>query len=243
LSSHANVGQLALQHSELRGGISMNRVKAAATALFLLASCDASAMTCLKASVTIPNSPPKDEYYCYNEGSRVITDAMPNGSYVIPGMGPSLSTMHETNGPTPPSLSKQANIKCGADKYGTKYPHVPGYVESFVPGFGYVGEDKLSYVLPKQNPVHPFVDKDLDGDTTPDHQSLLYYYGWHAGKAYNGMFLDSWEFAIYVLVHERGHQNGVDDDAEGGLNDQAGLAAALAYRADNHGAKCAGDNP
>lgn len=221
-------------------GTLMNKVMAAATVLFLYSalSSDASAMNCLKASVTIPNSPPKDEYYCYNEGSRVITDNMPNGSYVVPHMGSSTSTSGQMNGPTPPSLVKETNIKCGADKYGTTYPHVPGYVETFVPGFAYLAEDKTSYVLPKQNPVRPFLDDDLQGDTTPDHQTLIYYYGWTAGYAHDGTFLNSYEHAIYVLVHERGHQNGVDDDAPGGLNDQAGLAAALAYRADNHGAKC-----
>jgi hypothetical protein len=214
------------------------RTVALPIAMTLMLSADAFAMNCLKASVTIPNSPPKDEYYCYNEGSRIITDIMPNGSYVIPHMGNSTSTSDQTNGPTPPSLLKEGNIKCGADKYGLTYQHVAGYTETFVPGFGYIGADGSSYVLPKQNPVRPFLDTPLEADTTPDHQTLIYYYGWSAGHAYNGVPLNSYEYAIYVLVHERGHQNGVDDDTLGGLNDQAGLAAALAYRADNHGAKC-----
>ncbi len=218
----------------------MNKIMAFGAVVFLCValSFDASAMNCLKASVTIPNSPPKDEYYCYNEGNRAITDVMGNGSYVIPHMGSSTSTSGQANGPTPPSMVKEANVKCGADKYGLTYPHVAGYVETFVPGFGYIGADGSSYVLPKQNPVRPFLDTPLEGDTTPDHQTLLYYYGWTAGYAYDGTALNSYEYAIYVLVHERGHQNGVDDDRVGGLNDQAGLAAALAYRADNHGAKC-----
>jgi len=219
----------------------MTRVKAVASVVLVslaAVSAETSAMNCLKASVTIPNSPPKDEYYCYNEGSRNITSIMPNGAYVIPHMGSNTSTSNESQGPTPPSLLKEGNIKCGADKYGLLYPHVASYVETFVPGFGYLASDGTSYVLPKQNPVHPYVDKNLDGDTTPDHQTLIYYYGWHAGPAYDGTPLDSYEHAIYVLVHERGHQNGVNGDGEGGLNDQAGLAAALAYRADNHGAKC-----
>ena len=201
-------------------------------------ACDGFAMNCLKASVTIPNSPPKDEFYCYNEGNKFITDIEPNGSYVIPHMGSSTSTDHESNGPTPPSLVKEANIKCGADIYGAIFPHVPGYVETFVPGFAYTAEDQTSYVVPRQNPVHPFVDKPLEADTTPDHQTLIYYYGWTAGHAYEGTALNSYEYAIYVLVHERGHQNGVDVDAVGGLNDSVGLSAALSYRADNHGAKC-----
>lgn len=217
-------------------------MNAASTALgpllLALATTNASAMTCLKASVTIPNSPPKDEYYCYNEGSRNITSTMPNGAYVVPHMGDSTSTRGQTQGPTPPSLLKEANIKCGADKYGTIYPHVAGYVETFVPGFAYIAEDGTSYVLSEPNPVRPFLDKDLDGDTTSDQQTLIYHNGYHAGTAYNHAPLDSYEYAIYVLVHERGHQNNVNDDDAGGLNDQAGLAAALAYRADNHGAKC-----
>lgn len=197
-------------------------------------------MTCLKAEVKIREQT-RDEYFCWTDGNSDISNT-PTGSPVIIPIGPSAtSTQGLTNGPKPPTVKQESLVKCGADMYGTKYPHVSGYSESFIPGYGYENsEDGSIYVLPKQNPIHPYMDTALEGDTSESLKvTFLYKYGWSSGPpAYNGEWLTNTEQGILTLVHERGHQNGVHDDVEGGLNDQAGMDAVHKYRADN-GSKCA----
>lgn len=175
------------------------------------------------------------DYYCWTDGTDAISHDS-TGGIIVGRMGEGTSTQGLAKGPTPPPVKTVQKSTCLADKFGTKFPHKEGFREEIIPGFGYENYlDGTSYVIPKQDPIHPFKDTALEGDTSVEQKlTVIYYYGWHSTivDKVDGIQLTSGEKLLYTLVHERGHQNLVDDDSVGGLNDQAGEEAVRKARAD-----------
>lgn len=129
-------------------------------------------------------------------------------------------------------------IKCAADIYGSQYPHKAGFDETFVPGYGFASNAFDSYVKTTNTKDNP-KDFRIYGFTGGGH-TLIYALGYQP-SVYKGVSLNGRETAIMTLVHERGHQNGLNDDSEGGANDEAGYAAVQAYKIDG-GAACQASN-
>lgn len=181
-----------------------------------------------------------DGSYCWNpdSDSRIyeFPPATGTGQTDIP-----ISRVHIVNPinfPKIPIPLAVKFIKCAASIYGSKYPHVAGFDETFVPGYGFASNAFNSYVKTNNIPDNSG-DFRILGFTGGNH-TLIYARGYQP-SVYKGKNLSPRETAIMTLVHERAHQNGVNDDSQEGLNDQAGYAAVQAYELDG-GAACQASN-